>query len=217
MKSFLIIGMGKFGTYLCRALAERGSEVVIVDKDEERVQEVMQTATTARIADCTKREVLETLDVESFDACIVCVGEDFQSSLEATDLLRELGAKEIISMASTDAQARLLRRIGAHSTVFPERDTAERMAVSLADDKIFEYFEMSGGCSLYEIKAPRRWLGQSIVRVNVRVKYGVNIAAVRLANGEIEVPGPDYVFREEEHLWVIGREEQVERLLRHTD
>ena len=217
MKSFLIIGMGKFGAYLCKALAERGSEVVIVDKDEDKVQEVMQIATTARIADCTKREVLQTFDVESFDACIVCVGEDFQSSLEATDLLRELGAKEIISMASTDAQARLLRRIGAHSTVFPERDTAERMAVSLADDKIFEYFAMSGGCSMYEIKAPRRWLGQSIVRVNVRVKYGVNIAAVRLANGEIEVPGPDYVFREEEHLWVIGREEQVERLLRHAD
>lgn len=217
MKSFLIIGMGKFGGYLCRNLCELGCEVMIVDEDEAKIEEFAPVATTARIADCRRREVLQTLDVESFDACIVCIGEDFQSSLEITDLLRDMGAKKVVSMASSEPQARLLRRIGADRIVFPERDAAERMAVSISDDRIFEYFEMSGGCSMYEIQAPRRWIGQSIVRINVRVRYGVNIAAVRRRNGDIDVPGPDYVFREDEHLWIIGMEEQVNRLLRQRD
>ncbi|MDO4739165.1 MAG: TrkA family potassium uptake protein [Eubacteriales bacterium] len=216
MKSFLIIGMGRFGGYLCRYLAERDCEIMIVDEDEAKVEELMHLATTARIADCRRRDVLETFDVAAYDACIVCIGEDFQSSLEITDLLRELGAQKVVSMASSESQARLLRRIGAHRIIFPEKDTAERMAVSIADDRIFEYFEMSGGCSMYEITAPRRWLGHTIVEINVRVHHGVNIAAVRRRNGEIDVPGADYVFCEDEHLWVIGKEEQVEKLLRHA-
>lgn len=217
MKSFLIIGMGRFGSYLCKELAERGCEIMIADENEEKVAEVMEFATTARIADCRRRDVLETFDVSAFDACIVCIGEDFQSSLEITDLLREMNAKKIISMASSDSQARLLRHIGADTIIFPEKDTADRMAVSIADDRIFEYFEMSGGCSMYEISAPRRWIGESIVDVNVRVRYDVNIAAVRRANGDIDVPGPGYIFREDEHLWVIGKEEQIKKLLRHAD
>ena len=216
MKSFLIIGMGRFGSYLCRSLAAHDCEIMIVDENEEKVAELMHLATSSRIADCRRRDVLETFDVAAYDACIVCIGEDFQSSLEITDLLRELGAKQIVSMASSESQGRLLRRIGADRIIFPEKDTAERMAVSIADDRIFEYFEMSEGCSMYEIVAPRRWHGRTIVDVNVRVKYGVNIAAVRRAGGQIDVPGPSYVFCEEEHLWVIGSEEQVEKLLRRA-
>lgn len=217
MKSFLIIGMGRFGSYLCKELSERGCEIMIVDENEEKVAELMSYATTARIADCRSRDVLETFDVSQYDACIVCIGEDFQSSLEITDNLREMGAQKIISMASSDSQARLLTRIGADRIIFPERDTADRMAVSISDDRIFEYFEMSGGCSMYEIVAPRRWVGKSIVDVNVRVRFGVNIAAVRRRNGDIDVPGPGYVFCEDEHLWVIGKEEQIKKLLRHAD
>ena len=214
MKSFLIIGMGRFGSYLCRSLAGRECEIMIVDENEDKISELMHLATTARIADCRRRDVLETFDVSSYDACIVCIGEDFQSSLGITDLLRELGAREIIAMASSESQGRLLRRIGADRIIFPEKDTADRIAVSIADDRIFEYFEMSGGCSMYELVAPRRWIGRSIVDVNVRVKYGVNIAAVRRADGRIDVPGPGYIFCEEEHLWVIGQEADVEKLLR---
>lgn len=217
MKSFLLIGMGKFGSCMCKSLVEHGCEVMIVDADEEKVSPLADIATSTRIADCRKREVLESFDVTGFDACIVCIGEDFQSSLEVTDNLKELGARRVVSMASSETQAKFLLRNGADSIIFPERDTAQRIAVSTADDRIFEYFALASGSSLYEIAPPKRWLGKTIVDVNVRARFGVNIAGVRRRNGSIDVPGGDYVFDESERLWVLGKDGDVERLLRKAD
>lgn len=217
MKSFLLIGMGKFGSCMCKSLVEHDCEVMIVDADEEKVAPLSDIATSTRIADCRKREVLESFDVAGFDACFVCIGEDFQSSLEVTDHLKELGAKRVVSMASSEIQAKFLLRNGADSIVFPERDTAQRIAVSTADDRIFEYFGLASGSSLYEIAPPKRWLGKTIVEVNVRVRFGVNIAAVCRKNGSIDVPSGEYVFREDERLWVLGKDADVERLLKRAE
>ena len=129
MKSFLIIGMGRFGSHLCRNLAELGNEIMIVDENEELLEPLLPYVTSAKIGDCTKEDVLKSLGVNNFDKCFVCIGTNFQSSLEITSLLKELGAKYVISKATRDVHAKFLLRNGADEIVYPDRDIAEKCAV----------------------------------------------------------------------------------------
>ena len=128
MKSFLIIGMGRFGHYLCKELANLGNEIMAVDEEEECLTHCLPLVTSAKIGDCTQPEVLEELGINNFDICFVCIGTNFQSSLEITSLLKEMGASYVISRASTDVQAKFLLRNGADEVVYPERDIAEKAA-----------------------------------------------------------------------------------------
>lgn len=213
MKSFLLIGIGRYAHYLCRELANLGNEVVIADIDETKMDDLLDCVVAAKIGDCTRREVLATFGVNNYDACFVCMGSNFQNSLQVTDLLKEMGARRVISRATTDIHAKFLLRSGADEVIFPDRDMSERLAVRVSNDSVFDYFELSEELAIYEISAPHRWIGRTIGEVNVRAKYNVSILAFK-KNGRMQaMPTPNHVFVEDEHLMVLGKKEDIERLV----
>lgn len=213
MKSFLIIGMGTFGRHLCRCLMAQGCEVMIVDRNEKLVGEMLDYDVSAKIGDCTDIDVLKTFDVASFDACFVCIGDSFQDSLEITDLLRELGAKKIFSKADRDIQEKFLLRNGADFVIYPERDVAQRVAVSESSDSIFDCIGLSGEYSIFELQAQERWIGKTIRELNFRQRYNMSILAIKTGSVVRPLPMGDYTFSETEHLLVLGRMQDVKKVL----
>lgn len=216
MKSILIIGMGRFGNHLCRKMVELKNQVMIIDTDEEKLKAMMPVVTSAKIGDCTDIEVLKSIGVSNFDLCFVCIGTNFQSSLEITSLLKENGAKYVISKATRDIQAKFLLRNGADEVIYPDRDMAEKTAMRYSADHIFDYIELDEEYSVYEIPVLSKWLGKSIRELNFRVKYNVSILGTKDEHDKMQLmPGADYIFKENEHLMVIGKNEDVNRILKH--
>jgi len=213
MKSFLIIGMGRFGHYLCRELSKLGNEILAVDEDEERLEPALPLVTSAKIGDCTKPEVLKELGIGNFDKCFVCIGTNFQSSLEITSLLKEMGAACVVSRASTDVQAKFLLRNGADEIVYPERDMAERVAKKSSANHVFDFIDL-GDYGIYEALPMKSWVGRSIKDLNVRVNYGVSILGIRKDAGSMFMPDADYVFNPEDHLLVLGSDADLARFLK---
>ncbi len=214
MKSILIIGMGRFGNHLCRKMVELKNQVMIIDTDEEKLKAMMPVVTSAKIGDCTNVEVLKSIGVGNFDICFVCIGTNFQSSLEITSLLKENGAQYVVSKATRDIQAKFLLRNGADEVIYPDRDMAEKTAMRYSADHIFDYIELDEEYSVYEIPVLQKWVGQSIRNVNVRAKYNVSILGTRDENDKMQLlPGADYVFKADEHFMEIGRNEDLSRIL----
>lgn len=213
MKSILVIGMSKFGQHLSLRLSQLGNEVMIIDQYEEKVADLISDVTNAQIGDCTKIEVLKSLGVANFDLCFVCMATNFQSSLEITSLLRELGAKHIISKASTDIHAKFLLRNGADEVVYPEKDIAERLAMRYSLNNVYEYIQISSDILIFEVPVYKEWIGQSIADISVRQRYHVNVLAIK--NGqESSLPNPEYELRLGDHLMVMGYKKDMERLLK---
>ena len=213
MKSFLIIGLGRFGHYLCRQLAELGNEILAVDAVEERLEPCLPLVTSAQIGDCTKPEVLRELGVRNFDSCFVCIGTNFQSSLEITSLLKELGAKRVVSRASTDVQAKFLLRNGADEVVYPERDMAEKVAKKSSANHVFDFVDL-GDYGIYEVLPPKSWVDKSVRELNVRVNYNVSILGVREKDGSMRMPDAEYRFQGEDHMLVMGSDKDLARFLK---
>lgn len=209
MKSFLIIGMGKFGHHMCEKLAELGNELMVVDELEEKVEDVLDIVISAKVGDCTRKDVLDSFGVDDFDACFVCISDNFQSSLEITYNLSELGAKNIISLASTDIHAKFLLRNGANHVIYPERDMARRLAVSLSNDSIFDYIQLSSRFSIMEVTPLKEWIGKNVVQANIRAKYRMNVLAIKDSQGEVTMPGIEYIFNEKDHVIVMGQLEDL--------
>ena len=205
MKSILIIGLGRFGTHLCQDLAKLDNEIMIVDKDEASLEDLLPLVVSAKIGDCTNEKVLKSLGVGNFDYCFVCIGENFQSSLEITSLLKDLGAKYVVSKANRDIHAKFLLRNGAD---------AEKVAVRFSANQVFDYVELGNNFSIYEIAPLPEWIGHSIRDVNVRVKYNANIIGIKAENGMELMPNAEYVFRREEHLMIIGHQRDMEKILK---
>ena len=178
-KSILLIGLGRFGLHIAQELSQRGCELLAVDFSEEKVNAALPWVTRAQIGDSRSREFLASLGVRSFDSCIVAIGEDFQSSLETTDLLRELGARKIIARASTDTQEKFLLRIGADEVLFPEKQLAAWTAIRCAAESVLDYFELGDGFSVYELATPPEWIGKTVGQLDIRKKYGLTILGVR--------------------------------------
>ena len=214
MKSFLIIGMGKFGHHMCYNLAALGNEIMAVDEIDEKVEDVVDIVTSAKIGDCTKIDVLESFGVNNFDACIVCISDNFQSSLEITYNLSELGAKKVISLASTDIHAKFLLRNGANHVIYPERDMAGRLAVSISNDSIFDYIKISDEYSIMEITPQKSWLGKNIIQANIRAKHHINVLAVKDDAGNVNMPGAEYIFNDADHVIVMGRQDDINKLFK---
>lgn len=212
MKSFLIIGMGKFGHHMCHNLAALGNELMVADDLEEKVEDVVDIVTSAKVGDCTKIDVLNSFGVGNFDACFVCIGDNFQSSLEITYNLSELGAKQIISLASTDIHAKFLLRNGANHVIYPERDMASRLAVSVSNDSIFDYIRLSDQYSIMEVTPLKEWLGKNVIQANIRAKYHLNVLAVKNTGGDISMPGVEYTFNDRDHLIVMGQQKDLDKL-----
>ena len=213
MKSFLIIGMGRFGQYLCRELSKLGNEILAVDVVEERLAPCLHLVTGAQIGDCAKPVVLKELGVRNFDRCIVCIGTNFQNSLEITSLLKELGAKWVISRASTDVQAKFLLRNGADEVVYPERDIAEKVAKKSSANHVFDFVDL-GDYGIYEVLPFKEWMGKSIKELNVRVNYNISILGIREADGSVFMPDADYCFKGEDHMMVMGSDADLARFIR---
>ena len=205
--------MGRFGQHLCRKLMELENEVMIVDQKEETLEELLPYVTNAKVGDCTKVEVLKSFGIRNFDVCIVCIGTNFQSSLEVTSLLKDLGAPYVISKATRDIQAKFLLRNGADEVVYPDRDIAKRIAVKVSANHVYDYLEM-GEYSIYEIQPLDEWVGKSIKQMNFRVKYNANILGIKQEGHTSLLPDADYVFRKEDHLMVIGQKEDIDRILK---
>jgi trk system potassium uptake protein TrkA len=214
MKSILIIGMGRFGRHLCKNLAKLGNEIMIVDDKEENLEELLPDVVSAKIGDCTNVAVLESLGVDNFDIVFVCIGTNFQSSLEITSLVKELGAKYVVSKANRDIHAKFLLRNGADEVIYPDRDIAEKLAVSYSSDDIFDYIELTDEYSIYEINPLPAWVGHSIKDLGLRNKFNINVLGVKKDNEAKMMPGPDYVIQAHEHLIVIGKNDDVERILK---
>lgn len=209
MISVLLIGMGKFGRTLGDQLLEMGDEVMIVDKNEDIVNKLAPRYTNALIADCMSLDNLETMDIPSFDACVVAIGEDFQASLEITSNLKDCGARRIVSRATTAIQRKFLMRVGADEVIYPDMDIAEKLAVRLNSDNVINFVDLDADYAIFEIELPKKWLKKTLVEVNPRVNYGMNILTIK-NNGEIiySISG-DYVFREGDQLLVFGNTERV--------
>jgi len=213
MKSFLVIGAGTFGHHLCREMAKQKCEVMVVDRNAKALEDLVNVVTSAKIADCANIETLRSFDIPSFDACFVSVGRNFQYSLEITSLLKELGARKVFSKADEDIQAKFLLRIGADEVVYPEKDCAKRLAIAESSDSIFDCMPLTEDFGIYEITVPRKWIGKTIIKVDVRRNYNLSILALKTGSHLRPLPPVDHVFSEEEHLMVLGRDEDIRRVI----
>lgn len=203
-KSVLLIGLGRFGKYIAMKLHELGHEVMGVDENEERVDDAMPYVTNGQIGDSTNEALLRSLGVKNYDVCIVTIGGDFQSSLETTCLLKELGAQKVVSRAEQDVQAKFLLRNGADEIIYPEKQLATWAAIRYSSDHILDYIELGDPCSIFEVSVPSAWVGKSVVEIDIRRKYNVNIIATK-KNGKINaVVTADTVLSGDETLLVLG-------------
>lgn len=214
MKSILIIGLGRFGTHLCQNLSKLDNEIMIVDRDESSLEDLLPYVVSAKIGDCTNEKVLRSLGVANFDLCFVCIGDNFQSSLEITSLLKDLGAKYVVSKANRDIHAKFLLRNGADEVIYPDRDIADKIAVRFSANQVFDYVELGDNFSIYEIAPLPEWIGRSIRDINVRVIYNTNIIGIKTANGMTMMPHADYVFQPGEHLMMVGHQNDIEKIVK---
>lgn len=211
MKNVLVVGMGRFGRYTCRKLTALGHDVMAVDKDEQRIEKIMDEVTSAAIGDATSLTFLQTLGIKDFDLCIVAVGDAFLEALEITSLLKDLGAEKVISRATSATMEKFLLRNGADSVVFPEREMASWTAIRFSSDHIENYFEISDGYSIYELKIPVEWDQKQIDEIDVRRRYGVSILGIR--NGKMNMNPPhNTVLHKEDTMLVLGKYEAVQKL-----
>ncbi|MDD6347540.1 MAG: TrkA family potassium uptake protein [Lachnospiraceae bacterium] len=204
MKSILLVGLGRFGRNVAIKLNELNNEVMAVDKVEERVVAVLPFVTNAQIGDSTNADFMKTLGVENYDVCIVAIGNDFQSSLETTALLSELGAKRVISRAARDVQAKFLARNGADHVVYPEKQMAEWTAIRYTSDKIFDYAEVEDGCDIIEVAVPEKWLNKTLAEIDMRKKYKLSLLGTK-KNGRVNIDvGPATVLTDDITILVVG-------------
>ena len=212
MKSFLIIGAGRFGKHLAKKLVDLGNDVVAVDKSAEKIEALNTFLTDSFVGDCSNESVLKALGVNNFDVCFVCTAENFQSSLEITSMLKELGASFVVATAKRDRQADLLKKIGADDVIYPEKQIAEKTGIRYNAKNIVDLIQISDEYAIYEIPVPKAWIGKTIIEVNVRKNHKVNIIAIKNNDNINAAPGADYIFRPDDHIMIIGKQSDVFKL-----
>lgn len=181
MKNILLIGVGRFGRHIAMQLSQLGHQVMAVDINEERINDVLPFVTNAQIGDSTNEEFLRTLGIGNFDVCFVTISSNFQNSLETTSLLKELGAKSVVSRAERDVQAKFLLRNGANNVVYPEKQMAKWAAIRYSADHIFDYIEIDEQHAIFEVQVPKEWIGKSVGELDVRRRFGINILGIKRA------------------------------------
>ena len=214
MKSILLIGMGKFGQAVGESLLSFGDEVMIADRNEEVINALAPKYANAVIAACTNVDVLRTFDVPSFDCCIVCVGDDFQSSLEITSLLKELGAKYVISRATTEIHKKFLLRNGADEVVYPEKQLAKWAAIRYSASHVLDYIELDGENAIFEVEIPTSWMGKTVGQLDIRKKYSINILGTKCGSKLDSFITPDTLLCEGKSLMVMGKYKDIQKCFR---
>ena len=211
MKSILLIGVGRFGKHIAMKLNELGHEVMAIDINEERINEILPYVVGAQIGNSTNFEFLRSLGINNYDVCIVAISSDFQSSLETTSLLKELGAKMVVSRAERDVQAKFLLRNGADEVVYPERQVAEWAAIRYSADHIMDYIELDEKYAIFEVMVPENWVGRSIGQIDIRKKYSINILGIKYNDKMNIVIAPDIILTREMSLLVMGEYKMLQK------
>lgn len=209
MKSFLLIGLGRFGKHIAENLHEMREQIMAVDMREDRVNDALPFVTSAQIGDATNEDFLRSLGVRNFDVCIVAIGDDFQNSLQTTSLLKELGAATVVSRASSDVHAKFLLRNGADEVVYPEKQLAKWTAICYSSEKVFNYIELDRSHAIYEVSIPSGWVGKSIVQLDVRKKYDIYVVATK-QNDNLTL-NPNTVLGPGDRLLVIGDPKSIQK------
>ncbi|EMR07664.1 Ktr system potassium uptake protein A [Bhargavaea cecembensis DSE10] len=210
-KEFVVVGLGRFGGSICRELVEQGADVLAIDQDPERVDEFASIATQAVVADTTDEQALVSLGIRNFEHVIVAIGEDIQSSILTTLILKELGVEKITVKAQNDYHAKVLQKIGADQVVHPERDMGIRIANNMISNNILDYLELSEEHSIMEIKANEMLAGHSILDLDIRARYGINIVAIKRGEDVVVSPMAEEPIREGDILIIIGSDADILR------
>ncbi len=214
MKSILLIGLGRFGKNVAMELQRLGHQVMAVDDQEERVNDVLPYVTNAMIGDTTSEAFLASLGVSNFDVCIVAIGSDFQSSLETTSLLKDLGANLVVARASRDVHAKFLLRNGADEVVYPEKQLASWTAIRFSSEHILDYIELDGEHGVFEVNIPAQWVGKTVGQLDIRKKYSINIMGLKSGNRLELTVTPDTELTEDKTLMVLGRYKDIQKCFR---
>ena len=212
MRSYIVVGLGRYGTQVARKLSELGCEVLAIDTCAAKVQQVSNDVTHAVVADARDKEVLRALGAKEFDCAVVAIGESLGDSVLATMNLKELGIPKVVCKAHDETHRQVLKKMGADQVVIPEHEQADRLAKSLASRNVLDYIELSEDYGIVEIPAPQSWTEKSLIELNVRAKLGVNILAIR-RGGEITVsPSADFRIAQGDILVVLGDNAALKRV-----
>ena len=214
MKNVLLIGAGRFGRHIAMQLSQLGHQVMAVDTNEERINDVLPFVTNAQIGDSTNAEFLRSLGIGNFDVCFVTISGNFQNSLETTSLLKELGAKCVVSRAERDVQAKFLLRNGADEVIYPEKQIANWAAIRYTADHIHDYIEVDDSHAIFEVEVPGDWIGKTIGELDIRKKYSISILAIK-TDGKMNMAiGPDMELSSEDTLLVLGTYRDMQKCFR---
>ena len=211
MKNVLLIGLGRFGRTIAEELYNLGHQVMAVDKSETAVNDVLPFVTSAQIGDSTNKDFLEGLGIDNYDVCIVTIKLNFQSSLETTALLKDMGAQYVVSRAASDFHAKFLLRNGADKVVFPEKQMAKWTAVRYTSNHMLDYVELDENHSIFELNIPEHWIGKTVSQLDIRKKYNINILGL-MVNGKLSASiNPDTVFTSDIPVLVLGNYKDVQK------
>ncbi|WP_195575714.1 potassium channel family protein [Paenibacillus sp. 1001270B_150601_E10] len=211
-KQYAVLGMGRFGSSVAQSLSKMGFEVLAIDESEQRIQEVANMVTHAVSADTTDEEALKALGIRNFDVVVVSIGQDIQASILTTLILKDLGVPMIVTKAVNELHGKVLSKIGADKVVFPERDMGTRVAHNLIAPNILDYIELSDNHSIVEVRASRGMVGQNLIELDIRARFGCNIMAIK-NNGHINIsPLADYRLQEDDILVIVGQNDNLNKL-----
>ncbi len=214
MKSILLIGLNRFGSLLAKQLHDLGHQIMAVDRNEERINGILPLVTDAQIGDSTNEAFLRSLGVNNYDVCIVAIGGDFQSSLETTSLLKELGGRLVVSRADRDVQAKFLLRNGADEVINPEKQVAEWAAIRYASNHVLDYVKLDDSHAIFEVAVPPDWIGKTVGQIDIRKKYAINIMAVK-EDGKMDLSvTPDTVLTGRKTMLVLGEKKAIQKCFR---
>ena len=211
MKNILIIGLGRFGKHIAMQLNQMGHEIMAVDLNEERVEKVLPFVTNAQIGDSADAEFLKSLGIGNYDICFVTIGGSFQNSLETTSLLKELGARLVISRAERDVHEKFLLRNGADKVVYPEKQVAKWASIRYADDHILDYMEVDASHAIFEVAIPDEWIGRSVGELDIRRRYNINILAVKKEREVSVTISVNTVLEADSTLLVLGDYKAIQK------
>ena len=211
-KSVLIIGIGKFGAHLAEKMQDLGHDVLIFDRNEAAIEGLSTRFADAQVGDFTNEDVLREIDVASYDVVCVTLGDDFEASMVTTMLLKRLGAKYVVVRARSEIECDLLRKVGADEIVYADGDATDRLAMRMGGNNILDYIQLTGGYAIFEVPILKSWAGKSIAELEVRSRYKVNIVAIKNEEMLDPTPSPDYRFRTDDKILVIGKSRDVFRL-----
>jgi trk system potassium uptake protein len=211
-KQFAVIGLGRFGSSVAKYLSEMGYEVLAVDDNSQRVQDVAHAVTHAVIADSTDEEAMTALGIRNFDVVVVAIGQDIQSSILTTLILKDLGVPSIFVKAQNELHGKVLNKIGADKVIYPERDMGLRVAHHLISPNILEHIELSPDYSIVEMKVPSAMIGKNLIQLDIRQRYGCNVLAIKKNNEMNITPAPDAQLQPDEVLVIVGRNGELTKL-----